>query len=181
MESSVEFLKGCGFKFELSERQLLARCEGQDVEILFVRCKDIPAYLKQGVADFGIVGENLLFEERLDVEVVQRLGFARCSLVIAAPEMASINDLDGERIATSYPGSLKNYLSKKKLNASIVEIGGSVEAAPSLNLADAVCDITQTGKTLKENGLKVVDKILDSEAVLIGGSKDEWDQLIQSL
>ena len=179
MDESVKFLKGSGLKFELNGRQLLIKCEERAVEILFVRCKDIPTYLEQGVADFGIVGENVLYEQGSDLEILESLGFGKCSLVIAAPE--GIEDLDGERIATSYPNSLKRYLKKKGVNASVVEIGGSVEAAPTLGLADAICDITQSGRTLKENGLRVVDKILDSEAVLIGKSKAKWNKLIQSL
>lgn len=130
-----------------------------------VRNSDIPVYVGDGVADFGIVGENVLIEQECRLPMVKKLGFGKCSLVIAAPKM--IKDLSEERIATSYPNTLKKYLREKKINASIIKINGSVEICPGLGLSDAICDITQTGQTLRKNGLKVVEKILDSEAVLV--------------
>jgi len=121
--------------------------------------------VNSGVADFGIVGENVLIEQECRLPVIKKLGFGKCSLIIAAPEM--LKDLSEERIATSYPNTLKKYLRKNRINASIIKINGSVEICPGLGLSDAVCDITQTGQTLKENNLKVVEKILDSQAVLV--------------
>ena len=179
MEGSVKFLRDIGLQFERKRRELLVECEGKDVEILYLRCKDIPTYINQDVVDFGIVGENVLIEGDCKVEVLKKLGFGKCELVLAAP--IGVENLEGERFAPSYPNCLKKYLSEKGLNAAIVKIRGSVEAAPALNLADAVCDISQTGRTLEMNGLKVLDKLFDSEAVLVGKSRDKWDQLTKVL
>lgn len=162
---SLKFLKSMGLQFKKNGKKLIIPCKNANIELLFVRNSDIPEYVKGEVADFGIVGENLLREKNYKLETIKKLGFGKCSLVIAAPKR--VMGLDGERIATSYPNSLKSYLKSKKINASIIEIKGSVEIAPSLNLADAICDITQTGKTLRENGLFQIEKIMDSQAVLI--------------
>lgn len=175
---SLEFLRSVGLKFDV-QNGIILKCKNADVEILFVRNSDIPTYVQQAVADFGIVGSNVIYEGQYQLPILQNLGFGKCSLVIAAPE--GNENLDGERIATSYPNSLKLYLKKNGINASIIKIGGSVEAAPSLGLADAVCDITQSGNTLQENNLKILDKILDSEAVLIGESDSKWNTLINLL
>ena len=172
MEACTEYLKSMGLKFRKNDGELLVPCKNADIEILFVRCSDIPIYVEKNIADFGILGENVLCERRSDLSIVQKLGFGKCSLIIAVPKyssLKSIEDLEDERIATSYPYTLKKYLRKNKVNASIVEIKGSVELAPSLNLADAVCDITQTGGTLKQNNLRIIDSVLQSEAVLVGG------------
>lgn len=177
-QPSLDFLKSIGLKFDVGN-EIVLKCNNSDVEIIFVRNNDIPIYVEQDVADFGIVGKNVLFEGQYNLPILQNLNFGKCSLVIAAPK--GNEDLEGERIATSYPNSLKSYLKKMQINASIIKIGGSVEAAPTLGLADAVCDITQSGITLKENNLKIVSKILDSEAVLIGKSKSTWNKLIKSL
>lgn len=162
---SLKFLKSLGLQFEKNGKKLIIPCKNAGVELLFVRNSDIPEYVKGEVADFGIVGENILREKNYKLEIIRKLGFGKCSLVIAAPK--KFTSLEDERIATSYPNSLKSYLKTKKTNASIIEIKGSVEIAPSLNLADAICDITQTGKTLRENGLFRIEKIMDSQAVLI--------------
>jgi len=170
-EASIEYLASCGLEFSVSNtRSLIASCLNEPVELIFVRNSDIPKYVAFGVADFGIVGENVLYEQDADLPVVGKLDFGRCALVIAAPVDGSINalnDLNHERIATKYPNSLKKFLSSHNVDASIVELKGSVEIAPSLGLADAICDITQTGGTLKEHDLIVIEKILDSQAVLI--------------
>lgn len=170
MQPSLDFLKEIGLKFELREQLLVMPCVNADIEILFVRCGDIPAYVEQNVADFAIIGENVLYEKQSDLEILERLSFGICSLVIAVPNdsnLTNVKELEGERIATSYPFSLKKFLGKKAINAAIIEIKGSVEIAPTLDLADAVCDITQTGRTLNENGLRIIDKVLDSQACLI--------------
>jgi len=146
--------------------KILSSLAGDIVETIPVRNSDIPVYVDSGVADFGIVGENVLFEQECRLPVISRLGFGKCSLVIAAPR--KIKDLSEERIATSYPNTLKKYLKRNKINASIIKINGSVEICPGLGLCDAICDITQSGRTLKENRLRVVEKIMDSEAVLVG-------------
>jgi len=145
--------------------KILSSIPGNIVETLLVRNSDIPVYVECGVADFGIVGKNVLFELECRLPVIAKLGFGKCSLVIAAPK--KIKDLSEERIATSYPNTLKKYLRKNGINASITKINGSVEICPKLGLCDAICDITQTGKTLKENNLTVIEKIMDSQAVLI--------------
>ncbi|MFH1564951.1 MAG: ATP phosphoribosyltransferase [bacterium] len=170
-EPSFRFFETNGLKFNPNNgRTLIIPCENSDIEILCVRHIDIPQYIHEGVADFGIIGENLLFEHKAEVEVIKKLGFGQCSLVIAAPQnsdIKSLADLEGERIATSYPNSLKKFLKLNNINACVIEIRGSVEITTSLNLADAICDITQTGRTLKENNLVQIGKILDSEAILI--------------
>lgn len=173
---SLEYLRKVGLDFEVGDRQLIVSCKNMNVEILFVRYADIPVYVAQGVADYGIVGENLLYEIQCKFEMKKKLGFGPCSLVIAVPNGSKINrpeSLEGERIATTYPCSLKKYLKRVGISAAIVEIRGSAEIAPQLNLADAICDLTQSGKTLRENGLRVIDKVLDSEAVLISNLKYE--------
>ena len=168
-DASLEFLQCLGIDCRDANRGLVFACPNADLEILFVRNSDIPTYVEQEVADFGIVGRNVLFESGCDLPVLKELGFGTCSLIIAAPE--GNENLEGERIATSYPNSLRSYLKEKGINASIVEINGSVEIAPALDLADAVCDITQTGNTLRENNLEIVDTVFTSQACLICNSK----------
>ncbi|MBT3865410.1 ATP phosphoribosyltransferase [Candidatus Peregrinibacteria bacterium] len=169
-EPSLNFLKNLGLKFKPNGSKLITLCTNANVEILYVRNSDIPQYVKYGVADYGIVGENVLIEKKAKLKIIRRLGFGKCKLIIAVPKKSNIktiNDLSEERIATSYLNTLKQYLKNKKINASTIEINGSVEICPTLNMADAICDITQTGTTLKENNLEIIEKILDSEAVLI--------------
>lgn len=169
-EPSLNFLRSLGLKFKENGRDLITSCDNADIEIIYVRNGDIPDYIKSNTADYGIVGENVLIEKKADLKTIKKLGFGRCSLVLAAPKKSKIKtlaDLEDERIATSYTNTLRDFLRKKKINASIVNIQGSVEVCPSINLSDAICDITQSGTTLKENGLKILDKILDSEALLV--------------
>lgn len=170
MEPSLAYLKRCGLTFANSGRNLIVPCEDGNFELLFVRNSDIPEYVKYGVADLGIVGKNILMEKGGDLEVVRNLEFGECTLVIAVLENSKIKsfaELDHERIATSYPRILKRFLKEQGLSAAIIEIQGSVEICPSLGLADAIFDIMQTGRTLKENGLKIIQKVADSQAVLI--------------
>lgn len=166
-EGSLKYLasKGVG----VSSEGLRASCG--DFEVLFLRQKDIPTVVEQGVVDFGIVGENIICEKKYKVDVLERLGFGKCSLVIAAP---SVSDLNGERIATSFPNMLKEFLKKKGTNAAVIEIQGSVEAAPAMGLSDAVCDLVQTGNTLKENNLIPIETVMESEAVLIFNPNSKW-------
>ncbi len=169
-EPSLDFLKSLGLKFKSNGSKLINPCLNADIEILYVRNSDIPQYVRYGVADYGIVGENILVEKKSRLKIVKRLGFGKCKLIIAVPKKSnvkSVNDLSEERIATSYPNTLKEFLKEKGINASMIEINGSVEICPFLNLSDAICDITQTGRTLKENDLRIIEKIMDSEAVLI--------------
>ncbi|MFA4872979.1 MAG: ATP phosphoribosyltransferase [Patescibacteria group bacterium] len=168
---SLEFLESLGLQFsKASGRTLVVPCENVDVEILYVRHSDIPQYLQSGAADFAVVGGNVLYENNFNIREIKQLDFGICSLVIAIPIDSPIQktqELEGERIATSYPNSLRKFLQKQKINASIIEITGSVEVAPALGLADAICDLTQTGNTLKENALKPIETLFDSMAVFI--------------
>jgi len=169
-ENSLNFLSSLGLKFKRMENELIVPCKNIDIEILFVRNSDIPVYVKNGATDFGIVGENVIYERSDRFKILKKLGFACCKLVIAVPNdslIKNIKDLQDERIATSYVESLKRYLGENLVSASLIYIKGSVEIAPQLNLADAVCDITQTGNTLRENNLKQIATILESQAVLI--------------
>ena len=167
----LECLESWGLEFSKENgRTLLVPCKNTNVEIVYVRHSDIPQYVQNGTADFGIVGSNVLYEKNYKIKEVKRFNFGKCSLVIAAPIVSpiqKIQDLEGERIATSYPNSLRKFLQKQKINAAIIEIKGSVEVAPALGLADAICDITQTGNTLKGNALKPIETLFDSVAVLI--------------
>lgn len=168
---SEKLLKSWGIDCSQKDKNVLVLpCNDGQFEILFVRYGDIPQYVQSGVADFGIVGQNILFEERLKVTPIKKLGFGECRLIIAVPEGSNITtpgQLEGERIATSYPNSLRKYLRRNHCTATIVRIRGGVEAAPALGLADAICDLTQSGKTLATNGLRIIDEVMQSEAVLI--------------
>lgn len=168
---SLEYLESSGLEFSKENgRTLVVSCKNVDVEILYVRHSDIPQYVQNGAADFAIVGGNVLYEKNFKIKEIKKLDFGKCSLVIAVPlvsQIQKIQDLEGERIATSYPNSLRKFLQKQKINAAIIEIKGSVEVAPALGLADAICDLTQTGNTLKENSLKPIETLFNSTAILI--------------
>lgn len=169
-ESSLKLLKECGIEFDNGLNKLKAEAYNFPLEVFFLRDDDIPQYVEDGVADIGIVGENVLFEKNKNVKVVDRLGFGKCRLSIAVPKdkkYKSIKDLEGKRIATSYATILSKYLKKNKINAEIHEISGSVEIAPGIGLADAICDLVSSGSTLFTNGLKEVEVILKSESVLV--------------
>lgn len=168
-EDSVKLLKECGIQLNNGHKQLKAVAENFPLEVYFLRDDDIPQYVYDGVADIGIVGENVLLEKAKDIDLVFRLGFGKCRLSIAVPKnMAyqSVADLNGLKIATSYCSILQKYLIEKESKAEIHEISGSVEIAPGIGLADAICDLVSSGSTLFTNGLKEVDVILKSEAVL---------------
>lgn len=169
--SSLNFLESFGLRFSRKNGgTLLAPCENADAEILFVRHSDIPRYVESGTADFAIVGENVLFENSYNVKTVKKLDFGACRLMIAVPITSLVRDakeLEGERIATTYPNSLRAFLRQRKINAAVVEIRGAVEVSPALGLADAICDLTQTGNTLKENNLRPIETLFDSTAALI--------------
>lgn len=168
-EDSIKLLKECGIQLNNGHKQLKTVAENFPLEVYFLRDDDIPQYVYDGVADIGIVGENVLLEKAKEIDLVFRLGFGKCRLSIAVPKsMAyqSIADLNGLKIATSYSVILQKYLDEKKSNAEIHEISGSVEIAPGIGLADAICDLVSSGSTLFTNGLKEVEIILQSEAVL---------------
>ncbi|HVO75842.1 MAG TPA: ATP phosphoribosyltransferase, partial [Ignavibacteriaceae bacterium] len=169
-DKSVELLKLCGLDIESYSERLVVAARNFPLEILFLRDDDIPEYVQDSVADAGIVGENVIFEKQSTAMEMEKLGFGRCSLILAYPEkneLKNINDINGKIIATSYPNILKNFLSKNNISAKIIELSGSVEIAPSLGVADLICDIVSTGNTLMMNKLKKSFAVFDSEAVLI--------------
>lgn len=183
-EKSVELLKNCGLNFENYKSSLISPVSNFPLEILFLRDDDIPEYVQDGIADLGIVGENVIQETEVEVSYLQRLGFGKCSLKIAVPNNTSIEtvaDLNGRSIATTYPAILRKYLKNLNINAEIRTISGSVEISPGLGLSDAICDLVSTGGTLKSNGLKPFADVMSSEAVLIGKPGSENDDLIQEL
>lgn len=169
-EKSLELLKECGIKIPYGAGKLIAQSTNFPLEVLFLRDDDIPRYVQNKIADIGIVGENVFLEEDLDLEVVQKLGFSACRLSLAVTKEAEYNGLDyfqGKKIATSYPVLLQKFLDKNNIDATIETISGSVEIAPSIGLAQGVCDIVSSGSTLMSNGLKEVESILLSQAILI--------------
>jgi ATP phosphoribosyltransferase len=169
-EGSLELLKESGLSFSNGKDQLKTQARNFPVEVLFLRDDDIPQYVEDRVADVGIVGENVLMEKQKDNRLVRRLDFAKCRLSIAIPRSENyggIKSLQGKNIATSYPNIVKAFLKKNNVDAGIHEISGSVEIAPGIGLADAICDLVSTGSTLMSNGLKEVEVVMHSEAVII--------------
>ncbi len=170
-EKTIELLKNCGIKFISNSSSLKTKAFNFPMEILFLRDDDIPGYVADGVADFGILGMNEIDEKNKNVSIIKKLGFAKCRLSIAVPNnfnYTSIHSLEGKKIATSYPVILKKFLAENNVSAEIHEIGGSVEIAPTIGLTDAICDLVSTGGTLLSNGLKEVEVIYKSESALIG-------------
>ncbi len=168
-EDSIKLLKECGIELNNGNKQLKTLAHNFPVEVYFFRDDDIPQYVFDGIADIGFVGENVLLEKGKDVDFIYRLGFGKCRLSIAVPKTMnykSIQDLEGLKIATSYANILQNYLTERNVNAEIHEISGSVEIAPGIGLADAICDLVSSGSTLFTNGLKEVETILQSDTVL---------------
>jgi ATP phosphoribosyltransferase len=183
-EKSVELLKNCGLSFENYKSSLISPVSNFPLEILFLRDDDIPEYVQDGIADLGIVGENVINETEVDVAYLQKLGFGKCSLKLAIPnnsDIKTISDLNGKSIATSYPVILKKFLAGNNVESDIRTISGSVEIAPGLGLSDAICDLVSTGGTLISNGLKPFGDVMYSEAVLIGRKGDETNPLIVEL
>lgn len=183
-EKSVQLLKNCGLNFENYKSSLITTVANFNLEILFLRDDDIPGYVEEGIADLGIVGENVIDESAVNVQYLQRLGFGRCTLKLAVPkdsEIQDLKDLNGKSIATSYPVILRNFLAEYKIDADIREISGSVEIAPGLGLSDAICDIVSTGGTLKSNGLKPFADVSTSEAILIGRDGLEENEILCEL
>jgi ATP phosphoribosyltransferase len=170
-EKTMKLLKDAGITFQNGKSATLkSKALNFPLEILFFRDDDIPEYVGDKVADAGVVGENVCLEKERNIQIIERLGFAKCRMSIAIPkekEYSSSKDLNGLNIATSYPAILKKYLEENNIKADIHTISGSVEITPGINLADAIFDIVSTGSTLISNGLKEVEKVLDSEAVLI--------------
>jgi len=172
-EGSLKLLKDCGIFIDNGKDQLKAPARNFPLEILFLRNSDIPQYVEDGIADAAIIGENVLIEKPKKVDIVQKLGFARCRLSLAVPkdvDYLGTDYFEGKKIATSYPNTIKNYLKQKGVKADVHEISGSVEIAPNIGLSDGICDIVSSGSTLFKNGLKEVETFLKSEAVLIQSS-----------
>lgn len=183
-DKSVDLLKKCGLKFENYKSSLITQVSNFNLEILYLRDDDIPGYVEQGIADLGIVGENLVEETEADVSYLERLGFGKCKLKIGIKKDSNIyriQDLNGKSIATSYPNILKKFLNKHQLQADIKLISGSVEISPGLGLTDAICDIVSTGGTLRSNGLKPFVDVASSEALLIGREEIQENQTFQEL
>ncbi len=176
---SLSLLKACGLHVAQAKDQLLCRIKELPIDLLMVRDDDIPTFVNNGICDLGIVGENVFAEEALSkspfsVTILERLGFSRCRLSLAALEdgdIKQVTDLNGKTIATSYPALCQNYAQKNGLNIKILEISGSVEVAPRLKIADAICDIVSSGATLSANNLFEMKPILQSEALLIRATK----------
>ena len=175
-EESIKLLKECGIEFENGMNKLKSSAINFPMEVLFLRDDDIPKYVEQGVADIGIVGENVLVESTAAVTITEKLGFGKCRLSIAVPKeknYSGVKDLSGSRIATTYSNVLQKFLAEKAVDAEITPISGSVEIAPGIGLADSICDIVSSGSTLFSNGLKEVETVMYSQAVLINGNCDE--------
>lgn len=169
-EDSLKLLAACGINIDNGIDQLKVTATNFPLEVFFLRNSDIPQYLEDGVVDIAILGENLLIEEEKTLKIETYLGFSKCKLSIATPKGINykcIKDLEGKKIATSYPNTLKSYLAKNNINAELHIISGSVEIAPNIGLADAICDLVSSGNTLFKNGLEEKEIILKSEACLV--------------
>jgi len=169
-EESLKLFKACGIKFESGGSKLKTVSSNFPIEFLFLRDDDIPGYVEDGVADLGVIGENVLMEHIRQVEIVKELGFSKCRLSLAIPrneEYSGLEYFQGKNIATSYPNLTNAFLTEQGIQVTTHEISGSVEIAPSIGLAEAICDIVSTGGTLLSNGLKEVATVFQSQAVLI--------------
>jgi ATP phosphoribosyltransferase len=178
-EDSVQLLKECGIALRNVKDRLKTEADNFPLEVFFLRDDDIPQYVEDGVADIGIVGENVLYEKNKKAEIVEKLGFGKCRLSVAIPrsqQYEGIRSLEGKRIATSYPFLVNEFLAKNNVQAEIHEISGSVEIAPGIGLADVVADLVSSGSTLMMNGLKEVEVLLQSQAVLIRNNNLDAEQ-----
>ena len=169
-EDSLQLLKAIGISIDNGKDQLKASARNFPLEVFFLRNGDIPQYLRDGVVDIAIIGENLIIEKGNNIEVVEKLGFSKCRVSIAVPKTSNAKclvDLAGKKIATSYPKTVEKFLEKAGVDANLHIINGSVEIAPNIGLADAICDIVSSGSTLFKNNLKEIEVLLKSEAVLV--------------
>jgi ATP phosphoribosyltransferase len=191
-DKSIALLMKCGIDFDLRKDRLINKCKEFPIDLMLVRDDDIPEYIADGVCHLGIVGENVIEEKYLSdsrknsssVQSLIQLGFGACRLSMAVPEemnFSSLKDLNGLRIATSYPSCLKRFLNQNNITATVVELSGSVEIAPGLKIADVICDLVSTGGTLKSNGLKEVTTLLESQAAIFRTSKPLSPLLSQDL
>ena len=172
-DESLKLLNDCGISIDNGKDQLKAVARNFPMEIFYLRNGDIPQYLRDGVVDIAIIGENLLFEKGDDISIKEKLGFSKCRVSIAIPKedtYKGVESLTGKKIATSYPNTVKGFLAEKGIDAELHIINGSVEIAPNIGLSDAVCDIVSSGSTLFKNNLKEVEVLFKSEAVLAASS-----------
>ncbi|MBK97472.1 MAG: ATP phosphoribosyltransferase [Balneola sp.] len=172
---SLSILKKCGIEFSDPSNKLFIRSTNMLIDLLMVRDDDIPRLVSQNIADLGIVGENVVFEKQLSdislrIETILKLGFSRCRLSFAKPKELNLNNINNKKIATSYPSIVKDYLEKKDINAEIIEIHGSVELTPFVEISDIIADLVSTGSTLESNNLTELDSIMDSQAILVQSS-----------
>ncbi len=173
-DDSMKILKEIGISVDNGKDQLKASARNFPLEVFYLRNGDIPQYLRDGVVDAAIIGENVLIEKGSDIAIEERLGFSKCKVSIAVPkssEAKNLKDLEGKRIATSYPNTVNQFLIKNNIDAQLHIINGSVEIAPNIGLADGICDIVSSGSTLFKNGLKEIEVLLNSEAVLASSPK----------
>ena len=185
-EDSLRILKDCGLSIDNGKDQLKAESRNFPMEVFYLRNGDIPQYLRDGVVDIAIIGENVLIEKGADIDFVEKLGFSKCKVSLAVPKSmkyVAVQDLEGKKIATSYPNTVQSYLKTQGVNADLHIISGSVEIAPNIGLADAICDIVSSGSTLFKNNLKEVEVMLKSEAVLAVSPKisEERRTLLEKL
>ncbi|WP_299767207.1 ATP phosphoribosyltransferase [uncultured Dokdonia sp.] len=185
-EKSLALLKSCGISIDNGKDQLKTTARDFPLEVFYLRNGDIPQYLRDGVIDIAILGENTLIEKGEDLQIIERLGFSKCKVSLAIPKnekYTSVQDFEGKRIATSYPNTVKKYLKDKGVNVELHIINGSVEIAPNIGLADGICDIVSSGSTLFKNNLKEVEVMLTSEAVLTVSPKisEERNEILEKL
>lgn len=181
-EKSIALLEECGLKFPNGGGKLITESSNFPVEILFLRDDDIPQYVEQNVAHIGIIGENVFIESQKQINIIEKLNFSGCRLSLAVPketDYEGVSFFNNKKIATSYPNILQNFFNENGINATIEVISGSVEIAPGIGLADGICDIVSSGSTLLSNGLKEVEIVLKSQAVLV--SNQNLDEEIQSI
>ena len=177
---SLKILEDCGISIDNGKDQLKISARNFPIEVFFLRNSDIPQYIRDGVVDLAIIGENLLVEKGADLQVLEKLGFSKCKVSIAVPKelkFKGLKDLEGKRIATSYPNTVKVFLNENNINADLHIINGSVEIAPNIGLADAICDIVSSGSTLFKNNLKEVVEIAKSQAVLVQANSLTSDKI----
>ena len=177
---SLKILEDCGISIDNGKDQLKTSARNFPMEVFFLRNSDIPQYIRDGVVDLAIIGENLLVEKGADLQVLEKLGFSKCKVSIAVPKelkFKGLKDLEGKRIATSYPNTVKVFLNENNINADLHIINGSVEIAPNIGLADAICDIVSSGSTLFKNNLKEVVEISKSQAVLVQANSLASDKI----
>tara|TARA_S200000501_G_scaffold108412_1_gene101802 strand:- start:113 stop:964 length:852 start_codon:yes stop_codon:yes gene_type:complete len=185
-KESIDLLKKCGISIDNFNDQLKVSASNFPMDVFFLRNGDIPQYLRDGVIDMAIIGENLIYEKGNDIKIIEKLGFSKCRVSIAVPndfKYNNIKDLEGMKIATSYPNTINKFLKKNQISAELHIINGSVEIAPNIGLSNAICDIVSSGSTLFKNNLKEVVKIINSEAVLVQTSNlsDEKKLIIEKL